>query len=82
MSHKNLLVTHTLYRLKSYSEAHPPASAAPAASFKSASRTSGVPELPENGVIAKCETFAGSSANHFTENETSQAFRDYFRIAG
>jgi len=41
MGHKNLLVTHTLYRLKGYSEAHAVASAAPAASFKSPFRTSG-----------------------------------------
>jgi hypothetical protein len=40
MGHKNLLVTHTLYRLKGYSEAHAVASAAPAASFKPAARTS------------------------------------------
>jgi len=39
MGHKNLLVTHTLYRLKGYSEAHAVASAAPAASFKPAFRT-------------------------------------------
>jgi len=42
MGHKNLLVTHTLYQLKGYSEAHAAASAAPAASFKSASRTNDV----------------------------------------
>jgi hypothetical protein len=33
LGHKNLLVTHTSYRLKGYSEAHTAASAAPAASF-------------------------------------------------
>jgi hypothetical protein len=33
MGHKNLLVTHTLFRQKDYSEAHAAASAAPAASF-------------------------------------------------
>ena len=32
-------VIHTLYRQKDYSEAHAAASAAPAASFKSTSRT-------------------------------------------
>jgi hypothetical protein len=33
MGHKDLLVTHTLYRQRDYSEAHDAASAAPAASF-------------------------------------------------
>jgi len=33
MGHKDLFVTHTLYRQRDYSEAHDAASAAPAASF-------------------------------------------------
>ena len=48
MGHKDLLVTRTLYRQRDYSEAHDAASAAPAASFESASvqRTLIGPERP------------------------------------